>query len=111
MSLGVAVKRNSINEPEKYLILLKVMALALLPEESILTEILNIQKDALIFGGLFDEFFLYFEKYWISQRGLKTFCVFDQLIRTNNAEESYHRDLHIHTQHKRPTIWRLIGIL
>lgn len=83
------------------------MVLALLPEKFILSQYLEIKKEAKKFGKYFKTFFDYFDGYWLKHT--ETFCVYMQLIRTNNSEESYHRDLHDMLEHSRPTCWRLAG--
>lgn len=85
------------------------MALALLQAEEIETQFINIKQEAhKRFNDQFDNFFDYYESYWIKNRGVSSFCVFGQINRTNNVIESYHRDLHLKTKSVRPTVWKLI---
>lgn len=85
------------------------MALALLPEAAIRDAFYVIVKDAhQEFPNYFTAFFDYVESYWLNRRGERTFCVYDQYIRSNNSIESYHRDLH-EKMRSRPTVWNFIG--
>lgn len=110
---GAATRRNAKDNPEKHMVLLRVMALALLPPTEIRDVFLEIVKDTneRFPKHNFNAFFNYVEEYWLDRRGVDTFCVFEQAIRTNNAIESYHRDLNSMMHMKRPTVWHFIGNL
>ena len=92
---GIALKKNnSTKNPEKYELLKKFFALALLPVDQI-EKIFNVIKAEIpaIHQAQFSKFLEYFEKTWIKGYKPKTISVFNTSNRTNNAIESYHRKL------------------
>ena len=72
----------------------KCIALALLPASQIADAYRKLsQMCRKKFGKSFDRFLEYYEKTWIKGYGPQAFSVFDQINRTNNSIESYHRVL------------------
>ncbi|KAJ8672227.1 hypothetical protein QAD02_003486 [Eretmocerus hayati] len=106
---GAATRRNLKDNPQRHLIIRMVMALALLPSDTIVKTYEAIKKLAQKkFGTYFNAFFTYFEEYWIKRRGVERFCVYGKLDRTNNEQESMHRVLNFLFKHRRPHPWQFI---
>lgn len=62
------MKKNLKNQSGKHFIIRQIQALALLPEKSIVSTYKEIKKNAIEkFGTDFDEFFEYFETYWLER--------------------------------------------
>ncbi|KAJ8670921.1 hypothetical protein QAD02_002180 [Eretmocerus hayati] len=109
ISKGAATSQNFKKHPERHLIVRKIMALALLPEEHIAPTFDLIVKDAKKkHGKIFDDFFDYFRDYWLESRGTKRFCVYRKMNRTNNEEESYHHVLKIIFNNRKPRGWQFL---
>ncbi|KAJ8681344.1 hypothetical protein QAD02_017131 [Eretmocerus hayati] len=109
---GAATHRNLQDHPEKHLIIRMVMALALLPQDTIEPTYEAIKKIARKkFGTFFNEFFKYFDEYWIKRRGVARFCVYGSLDKTNNEQESMHKVLNYLFRHRQPHPWMFIDIL
>lgn len=110
---GAAVIRNAQVQPDKHIVFLEVLSLALLPKEEIEATFQEIEAEARKkfkdFDQIFDSFFRYFETNWLRRRGVDDFCVFEQSIRTNNSEESYHAILIRKMRNVSPTPQRFIG--
>lgn len=111
--LSAAIIQNNIKHPQEHKILLQVMTLALLPAHKIRPTFEEIKKEAKKScpGHSFDDFFIYFEDYWLDKRGVDSFCVHGQHVRSANPIESYHRGMNKMFKNVRPTVWRFLGTL
>lgn len=110
---GAAVTRNAEVQPDKHMVYLKVLTLAFLPKNEIEPTFYEIEKETQAmyadFDQIFNDFFRYVESYWLQKRGVEDFCIFDQSIRSNNSEESYHSILIGRMRNVRPTPQRFIS--
>lgn len=110
IKLKVATVQNAKEHIAKHFVILQMMALALLPVHEIGSAFENIRaRTKKVYKNYFDEYFNYFQSYWLERRGAKTFCVYQIGNRSNNASESYHRTLNEKMSHVRPTVWRFLG--
>ncbi|KAJ8670926.1 hypothetical protein QAD02_002185 [Eretmocerus hayati] len=106
---GAATNQNFKKHPEKHIVMRQVMALALLPDTDVKKTFDKIVANAQEkYGNIFDDFFNYFENYWINSRVAKRFCVYRKLSRTNNEEESYHHILKIIFKNRKPRGWQFL---
>ncbi|KAJ8665906.1 hypothetical protein QAD02_007568 [Eretmocerus hayati] len=102
---------NLQDHPERHLIIRMVMALALLPPDTIVPTYEAIKRIARKkFGNFFNEFFKYFDDYWIKRRGVERFCVYEKLDKTNNEQESMHKVLNYLFRHRQPHPWQFVGL-
>uniref|UniRef100_A0A0C9RF33 MULE transposase domain-containing protein n=1 Tax=Fopius arisanus TaxID=64838 RepID=A0A0C9RF33_9HYME len=87
----------------------KLLALALLPAESILPSyewlIENTPNDIREF---YAEFFHYYQTWWLTRVRPERYSVYGHNTRTNNAIEAYHRVLHCDCG-DHPGIWKFTG--
>ncbi|KAJ8677249.1 hypothetical protein QAD02_013036 [Eretmocerus hayati] len=106
VGLGIAYPCMSRKDPEKYLVIKQLMALALLPEKLIRPTYDELKKDVMKkFGNHFNHLFSYMENYWFKIRKEASFCCFGETIKVNNAIECHHRDLNHLFRHRRPSAW------
>ncbi|KAJ8669221.1 hypothetical protein QAD02_000480 [Eretmocerus hayati] len=108
---GCATHRNLKDNPERHLIIRMPMALASLPSDVIKKTYEEIKELAqLKHGKYFDPLFQYLEDYWFKRRGVKRFCVFKKLDKTNNEQESMHKILNFLFKHRQPYPWQFIDV-
>ncbi|KAJ8670852.1 hypothetical protein QAD02_002111 [Eretmocerus hayati] len=104
--LGIAYPTMSTKDPEKYMVIKQLMALALLPEKLIEPTFLAFKEEVKEeLGNHFDRMLDYIQNYWIKVRKPATFCCYEEFIRVNNAIETHHRDLNHILGHRRPPTW------
>lgn len=92
---GVASKRNNkTKDPEGHAIIKQFIALALLPVDAIKPKFLELKKKLLELNDTkWLPFLKYFETTWIKGYKPDAFCVYGEIVRTNNIIEVYHRVL------------------
>ena len=90
-----AKRRNKKENPEGHLVMLKFMALALLPPSKIYEGLIDLIRETMhdYPSGTYIRFIIYFIREWIIRTGIKKFCVYKLKHRTNNTCEVYHSKL------------------
>ncbi|XP_066585545.1 uncharacterized protein [Prorops nasuta] len=97
--------------PERFIIIKKMILLALLPQNYIIGTFQLLRKMAESqFGNFFENYFSYYEKFWIKEIKPANFSVYKLENRTNNFSESYNSRLNKHLG-KRPDINSFISYL
>lgn len=87
-------RKKAAKSKESEEILKKLMGLALLPEEEIVTSFHQIVADTSEYiGRRLKYFFKYYERFWLNRVTPTRFSVYRKLKRTNNLIERYHRTL------------------
>ncbi|XP_066590821.1 uncharacterized protein [Prorops nasuta] len=87
-------EKNKLTYPERYIVIKKIIYLALLPYFYIKEVYELIKKETVQeFGDFFNKFFIYYERQWLSKVGPEQFSVYNKTNRTNNYVESYQRTL------------------
>lgn len=91
----IAKKRNNKKEnPEMHEVIKQFIALAFLPKNEIEEKFYEMKRDLLIkHKEKIRPFLDYYQYTWIQVYKVETFCVYGEVIRTNNSIEAYHRVL------------------
>lgn len=98
------------DDPEKNFILFEMMALPLVRENEIQATYDKLKRKAQnAYQDFFSTFFKLFERFWLHERGIEAFCVFDQLFRTSNFENQYQSAMYSRAKHQRPCAWKFLG--
>lgn len=92
------------------MILLSVISLALIRQESIVSSFSDIKANAIkMYGDYFNKFFEYFLNFWLYKVGTEAFCAFKDLNRTSTFEMDYHRRMYARIKYSSLTLWHYLG--
>jgi hypothetical protein len=92
----------------------KLIALPLLPHEMIEGAYGIIKNDIVnaVHNNValhFENFFKYFERFWLDKIGPHNFTVFGTLKRTNNSSEQFNQRLSVAMKTKHQNVWTFLG--